>query len=186
MSLIAALFWNKSPNCAISYMIVDDENMQYVVKPTINRLPKKYASFKKSAKNTIKEFFIEVKNLHIKHKKPIIVEYKIVFHVPHLLNFTPAKESLFVQKQFIKYCKKTIKKSKSIKLKPQLRNRLSGKALKQFKKKLRSLYLVSRKKDTGFEYHLWTVALHATPATYAEKLLQVRKKLLKLMWKEEL
>jgi hypothetical protein len=38
--------------------------------------------------------------------------------------------------------------------------------------------LVSRKKDTRYEYNLWAVALHATASNYERKLKLVRKILL--------
>ena len=182
MSLIAAFLWNKSPRCSISTMIFDEETIQLLSAPTIHYFAKSYFRFRRDVKLVIKHFFAEIKRLQQRHKKPITLEFKIVFHAHDIPYLKPAKESKFVYDLFLKYYKKTKRKLKSIDINPQLRKRLTGRHLIQFKKELRSLYLVSRKRHTGFEYHLWTVALHATPATYAAKLNKIRTKLVNAVW----
>lgn len=186
MSLIAAFHWNKSPRCAISTMVVDDETMQYVSAPKMQTLPKGFLSFRKAAKAVIKEFFVELIKLNKINKQPIVLEFKIVFHAYDIPYLMPAKESSFVYKTFNAFARKAKKSIRSMKIKPQLRKKLTGKALIQFKKELRSLHLVSRKKTTGFEYHLWAVALHATTATYKTTLQQVRRTLVDAMWDEDI
>lgn len=185
MSLIAAFLWNKSPRPSISTMIFDDESMDLLVQPTIQYYPKSYFQFRRAARSSIKTFFSQIERWHSSSKQTVVVEFRIVFHAHDIPYLIPAKESKFVFTSFNKYFKKTAKKIPAMTLKPQLRKRLSGKSLKQFKKELRSLYLVSRKKDSGFEYHLWAVALHATAATYRGRLHKIRNKLLSAMWNEK-
>lgn len=186
MSLIAAFHWNKSPRCAISTMVVDEETMQYMSPPKIQALPKGFLNFRRAAKAVIRDFFIEIIRLHKANKKPIILEFKIVFHVHDIPYLMPAKESSFVYKTFNAFARKAKKSIRTMKIQPQLRKKLTGKTLIQFKKELRALHLVSRKKTTGFEYHLWAIALHATPVTYKARLQQVRKILVDAMWSEEI
>lgn len=178
MSLIAAFLWNKTPRCSISVMVVDSRTMEWLIPPKIYYLPKSYLRFQFTARNIIKDFFRQLKRLRKISNKPIMLEYKTVFYAHNIPYISPAKESLHVHTIFLRAYKNTNKKIKKLQLQPQLRRRLSGKALIQFKKELRTLHLVHRKKETHFEYHLWTVALHATPATYVSKLQRVRKKLL--------
>ena len=163
-------------------MVFDDEEAKFLSPPTIKYFPQSYLAFKKASKAVIKDFFAQIERLRKLHKKPVTIEFKIVFHAPHVPYLTPAKESKFVYRVFKNDVRKIRKKSKTIKVKPQLRRRLSGRGLKIFKKELRSLYLVSRKRDTGFEYHLWEVALHATSQTYAAKLRKIRSNLVDAMW----
>lgn len=181
MSLVAAFLWNKSPQCSISTMIVNDENFQVISKPQIKYFSEDYLAFRKHAKSTIREFFKSIKELHKKYKTPITIEFKIVFFAPDVPHLIPAKESEYVYEIFFEYYNKMQQKNKHIKIKPQLRKRLTGRSLKRFKKGLQSLYLVSRKRDTGYEYHLWTVALHATKANYAGKLHRIRTKFVNQM-----
>lgn len=186
MAMIAAFLWNKSSNGSISTMIIDERSMQYLSPPKIHHMPQAYFRFRLAAFKLIKEFFMQIKRLHKLHKKPVIIEFRIVFHaydIPYLL---PAKESKFVYTNFMVMVKLLKKTLRNLQIKPQLRKRLSGRELQQFKKGLRSLHLVSRKRHTGFEYHLWTVALHATSTNYKDKLITVREKLLRAMWNEEI
>jgi hypothetical protein len=184
MSIVAAFLWKKHPRLSLCTMIYDDENIDMLSPPKILYFPESYLRFRREAKNAIKDFFEKIKKLHEAHRKPVIIEFKIVFHAHAIPYLSPSKESLYIYSIFSYYLKKTKKRLKSIKIKPQLRNRLTGKALNQFKRELRSLYLVSRKKDTGYEYHLWTVALHATTATYADKIRQIRTRRLNAMWND--
>lgn len=184
MSLIAAFYWSRSPRCSISMMIFDSDNVKLLLPPKIQYLPKGYFKFKSAAKTIIQDFFQQVVSLHKLAKNPIIIEFKIVFQAHDIPYLMPAKESKLVYKLFTQSFQKNKKKFKLLELKPQLRRRLSGKPLKRFKKELRSLHLVSRKRDTGFEYHLWSIALHATQSTYAIKLQQIRNKLVNAMWDE--
>lgn len=184
MSLVAAFLWHKSPRPSISTMILEDEEMQILVAPRKRYCPKSYLSFRKTAKEEIQNFFNDVKRLQKVHARPVILEFKIVFHAHDIPYLMPAKESRFVHTTFIKMVRKLKKQIKHVTVRPQLRSKLSGKSLKQFKQGLQRLHVVRRKRDTGFEYHLWTVALHATSTTYAEKLERMRKKMLAAMWDE--
>ncbi len=184
MSTIAVFLWNKSPRCSISTMMVNTQNMAYLKSPTIDYLPKNFLGFRKNAKAIIKQFFSEIIRINKVTNEPIIIEFKIVFHAHDIPYLIPAKESVLVYKIFNKYLSKTKKQIKQLKVNPQLRRRLSGAALKRFKKELRNLHLVSQTRETHFEYHLWTVALHATNSTYKVKLHQTKKKLTDAMWKE--
>lgn len=183
MSIIAAFLWKKSPHCSICTMLLDEDTMQFIVRPTIKYIPKQKSQFKKAARAVIKEFFAAIEHVYRRNKAQIILEFRIIFKGTNYYYITPAEESLFVEKQFKFYLKKTKKIiKKNLKIKPQLRQRLSGKILKLFKKRMNSLHLVSRKKHTNYEYHLWTVALHATPKTYSEKLRKVKAKLVNAIW----
>lgn len=186
MSMIAAFLWNKSSNGSISTMIIDDQSMQFLLRPKIYYMPQGYFRFRVAAFRIIKDFFMQIKRLHKLDKKTVILEFRIVFHAYEIPYLLPAKESKFVYTNFMAFAKLTKKTLKTLQIKPQLRKRLSGKALQQFKRELRSLHLVSRKRNTGFEYHLWTVALHATSTTYKEKLHVVREKLVNAMWNNEI
>ena len=181
MSLIAAFMWKKHPRCSISTLILESENMEVLSKSDIHYFTTGYLRFRRESKKTIKNFFAKIEKEYKTHKTSVTLEYKIVFHALHIPYLSPSKESKYVAKVFANYLKKTKKKIK-MEVKPQLRNRLSGKSLKQFKRELRSLYLVSRKKHTNYEYHLWTIALHATKATYASKLQKIRLKLIDKVW----
>lgn len=136
MSLIAAFLWNKSHQSSISMMIVDSDNMQFLLTPRIHYLPRGFFTFRRDARKVINLFFKEIQRLHKTKKKKIAVEFKIVFHAPHISYLSPAKESAFVHKTFHNALKKTKKSIKSLEVKPQLRRRLKGKALKQFKKNI--------------------------------------------------
>ena len=182
MSVVVAFMWNKSPRPSISTMAVDIDTIAYLVKPEIHYLNESFSKFKKSAKKQVSEFFVSIKELEKNYKKPIRIEYKILFLVHGMEYMQPAKESLFIYKLFKKYLNKITRKSKLVKAEPQLRKKLSGKALVEFKKKLQSFYLVSRKQGRGFEYHLWSVALHTTRANYKVKLKRVHRKLNDKMW----
>lgn len=184
MSLIAAFLWNKSPRCSISTMVIDDKKIAFLLAPTIHYLPKSFFGLRKNAKSVIKHFFNEIIRLRKSTKEPIIIEFKIVFYAHDIPYLIPSKESKFVHKIFNNYLSKTKKKIKQLKVNPQLRRRLSGVALKRFKKELRNLHLVNQTRETNFEYHLWTVALHATNATYKTKLQQIKKKLIDAIWEE--
>lgn len=184
MSLIAAFLWNKSPRCSISTMIINNQNMAFLLPPAIDYLPKGFCVFRKNAKMIIKHFFDQIIRLKKLTKEPIVIEFKIVFYAHDIPYLIPAKESMFVYKTFNKYLSKAKKQAKQFKVNPQLRRRLSGVQLKRFKKELRNLHLVSQTRETNFEYHLWTVALHATNATYKTKLQQTKKKLVDAMWEE--
>jgi hypothetical protein len=178
MSLIAALQWRKSPKCCVATLIFDEENMKILSSPKINYLPKNYFRLKREVKKIIKDYFQQIQKLHHEYGKPIKLEFKIVFNVKNIPYIIPAKESKFVYKNFNYWIKKTQKRIKNLTVNPQLRKKLSGKSLKSFNKQLQSLHLVSRKKDTRYEYNLWAVALHATVSNYERKLKLVRKILL--------
>lgn len=184
MKIVAAFLWNKSPRCTISSMIFDYQKMDIISKPEIVYLPKGYLSFRHHASKTIKIFFQKIKSLNKITKAPVIIEYRIVFYAHMIPYLKPAKESKYVYQMFTKQLNKTQKKFKALHVQSQLRNKLTGKNLKRFKKTLRDLHLVSRKRNTGFEYHLWTVALHATTSTYENILKQVKNKLLKKMYED--
>lgn len=184
MSLVAAFVWTKSPRCSISTMIYDDDNLEIVSKPRIQYFSEGYFSFRRYSKNAIKEFFTDIERLQKTRQTPVIIEYKIVFNVHEIPYLAPAKESKFVHKTFNILARKLKSKVNEVKIRPQLRSRLSGKPLKHFKRELRTLHLVSRRRDTGFEYLLWSVALHATAATYLKKLQFIRNKLVSAMWEE--
>jgi len=180
MAIVAAFLWCKHPRCSVSTMILNTKTMAILDKPTIAYFPQYSLRFKKNIKKFINEFITKIEAYQT-DTNPITVEYKIVFpsDIPYMV---PAKESHYTYQNFLKSLQRTQKKIKQLKVKPQLRNRLTGKALKRFKQGLRSLYLVSRKRDTNYEYHLWTVALHATRATYSEKLKQIKKVLTDKIW----
>lgn len=184
MSLIAALYWNKSPHCSISTMILNDENFEFVVLPKIEYLSGNYFSFRKKVKKTLRQFFHDIESSFITYQTPVVLEFKIVFNSNDVPYLKPARESRLVSKVFRNLAKKTQRRIKYLTIKPQLRSKLSGKSLKQFKQGLRALYLVSRKRDTGYEYHLWSIALHATSTTFDKKLTLVRKKLERKIWQE--
>lgn len=185
MSLIAAFLWNKSPRCSISTMVVNDENFQLVSKPERIYFAGKYPLFKRQATAAVRDFFQTMAELYKKHQCPIKVEFKIIHLAQDIPYLTPAKESEFVYALFCKELVRLNKKIKTLDIKPQLRQRLDGIALKHFKQGLQSMYLVSRKRSTNYEYHLWSVALHATNGTYAAKLYKVRTKLLQKMWDKQ-
>jgi hypothetical protein len=63
-----------------------------------------------------------------------------------------------------------------------LRKKLSGTPLKRFKRELRYLSLVSRKKNTNYEYHLWCIVLHATAKNYENRLKALKSKLINSFW----
>lgn len=182
MSIIAAFLWKKSPTCSISTMIFDDETLEFFLSPQLQFLPIPYLQFRRATKKIVCEFFLQLQKLTKISNKPIIIEFKIVFHAHEIPYLKPSRESKFVYKTFKKRLNKAKKELNNIKIQPQLRKLLSGKHLSRFKREIRSLYLVRRKRDTGFEYHLWVVALHATPTTYVLKLQQIRTKLINAMW----
>jgi hypothetical protein len=167
-------------------MIIDDKVPKIIAQPKIHYLPNGVISFRRYAKSIIKNFFSQIEALPKSQKNPIKIEHKIVFHAKHIPYLTPAKESLFVYKVFMKHAKKLKSKSRYVVIEPQLRKLLSHKPLRSFKKNLRSMELVSRKRNTGFEYHLWAVAMHATKTSYSAKLNLLRNKLLNSMWQEVL
>ncbi len=186
MSLIAAFLWNKSPRCSISIMVLDEQTMRFLIPPRSHYLPKGYFRFRQAAKKIVTEFFSQIAHLQKAHKTTVLIEFKTVFETHEIAYMQPAKESLYVHRVLMRSYNKTANKIKKVHIQPQLRRRLSGKSLIQFKHGLRNLHLVSRKKDTHFEYHLWAVALHATPATYTAKLQRLRKKMLAALWDENL
>lgn len=183
MRLVAAFLWNKSPRCSISTMLVDEDNVKILLPPKIHYLTNGYFKFRKDAKDIITNFFKEIIFLQKQHQAIIKIEYRIVFH-SDIFYMIPAKESAFVLRIFLQHLVKLERQNPDIIVGMQLRNKLSGKALRHFKRRLRSMYLVSRKKDTGFEYHLWTVALHATKTNYEKKLNSIQEKLVNAVWSE--
>jgi hypothetical protein len=186
MSLIAAFLWNKTANSSISTMIIDDENFEFLSRPKIQYFPNGFFHFRRATKKSIKEFFSQIEVLHKTLDKRIIIEFRIVFTAHDIPYLKPSLQSKFVYKTFFSYLKKMQNKITSLECKPQLRNKLSGRELKIFKKELRALHLVSRKRDTGFEYHLWTVALHATPTTYVAKLRRMKSRLINKVWDDRI
>lgn len=177
MSLVAAFVWRKTPKLSISTFMYNNENIKIIVAPTQHLLPHTLRTFKKETKKIINNFIMELKTLSKLHSK-IIIEYKIVFNVSFIPWMIASDESMFVYKYFLRAVTKLQKKIHHIKIKPQLRNKLKGKSLKHFKRELRKMDLVSRKKHTGYEYVLWMVALHATSETYKKKLDAMKQKLL--------
>src|SRR5690349_4680802 len=94
--------------------------------------PRESLLFRKSARHSIKNFFSEIAKLYKMYEQIIIVEFKIVFKVHEIYYMLSSDESKFVYQCFMNFFKKTKRKIKLIKIKPQLRRRLSGKALKNF------------------------------------------------------
>lgn len=182
MSLVAAFLWNKSPRCNVSTMVFDEETMEIIAAPKIEYYAKGFFRFRLQAKTTVKKFFNDLNQIQNLRKKPIRLEFRIVFNAINIPYLSPAKESEYISKIFFYYLKKTKIKNNAFTITPQLRSKLSGRPLIKFKKELRSLYLVSRKRNTGYEYHLWTIALHATTATYQRKLDSIREKLMENYW----
>lgn len=166
-------------------MVMDNETIDILVAPRIQHFSESYLKFRSASKKAIKEFFMQIEALEKAHQQPVIIEFKIVFNTYSIPFLTPSRESKFIYKTFHYYLRKTKKRLKLLKIKPQLREKLSGKELKYFKKELRALHLVSRKRDTGFEYHLWTVALHATSTTYKMLLQKVRDRLFDKLWNQD-
>lgn len=186
MSIVATFLWIKSPKLSICTMIHDNQTVELLLKPMRQDLPSGYFPFRKAVKKIIGDFFQEIVQLHKARETQIIIEYKIIFNAtvyPYYV--VPSKESKFVYKTFMKGLKKLTKRNEFISVKPQLRSKLTGKSLKYFKRELRALYLVSRKRNTGFEYLLWMVALHATESTYKKLLAQMRNKLFDSAWHKE-
>lgn len=183
MSLIAAFLWRKSPKLSICTLMFDSETMKIISSPKIVYFSKKLFSFRSEAKQIINEFVFQLMQFS-KVYKNIFIEFKIVFDVSDMSWFKVSNKSRFVNGFFIKSVAKIQRTNPHIKLRAQLRQKLSGRALKHFKRELRLMNLVSRRRDTGFEYHLWTVALHATPKTYEKKLQIIKKKLFQTWWNE--
>lgn len=186
MRLIAAFMWSKAKRNSISTLIFDTDDIKVLSPPTKHFLPKNYFSFRQSIRKITNDFFQQIIELNKQSEKSVSVEFKIVFRTHEIAYMKASADSLYVLKYFMQCVKKTKKKIKNIELQPQLRKRLTGRSLKLFKKELQSLYLVSRKRNGGFEYHLWAIALHATKATYADKLRQIRHKLVDSMWDENI
>jgi hypothetical protein len=184
MSIIAAFYWTKSPRHSISTLIFDDETVDILSPAKIDYLPQNDMSFQKAAKLCIQQFFSEISKLNRIYQQPISVEFKIVFKVHEIFYMQPSDESQFVYDFFNKIFKQTKSKIKSLKLRPQLRKRLSGKSLKHFKKELRTMALIIRKRNTGYQYHLWALALHATNMTYLSKLKKIKKNLFNRLWQQ--
>lgn len=186
MDITAALLWNKSPRPALSMMIVNNETLEFYLPPQVYYFPHRYLKFRAETKKTIASFFNEIIKVHkVKPKVVIRLQYRILFHTNDIPYLIPAKESKFVSTTFKKYVRRTVNQLKDLHLEPQLRKRLSGKALLHFKRELRQMRLVNRKRGSGFEYHLWAVALHATPATYKNKLEQLKDKLSAREWQKD-
>lgn len=183
MSLIAAFLWKKSPNQSISTLIFDDSNIKILSSPVIHYLPDGYLRFRRETNKIVKNFFLQALYFHNVTKQPIKIEHKIVFDadIPYLI---PAKESKYVYRTFMYWAKKISKKIRYLKICPQLRKKLSGKSLKFFNRGLRSFDLLSRTAGTRYEYNLWALALHATPATFEEKLKYLKNKLIAEYWKK--
>lgn len=184
MSIVAAFLWNKSPRTYISTMIFDEDTMEVFTLPKIEFFAKGYLTFRRQAKKSILAFFNDIIKAYSKKRKTVRLEFKIVAEVSDIPYMYPAKESRYVRKVFLYYAKKTKQKIKRLKVSPQLRSKLTGRALRIFKRELKSLYLVQRRRDTGYEYHLWAVALHATASTYLEKINRVRRILIDAIWNE--
>lgn len=90
----------------------------------------------------------------------------------------PANKSKFILNYFLKKTNHL----QDVKVQPQLRNRLKGKSLKYFKRQLRKMELVSRKRGSEYEYLLWMVALHVTSKSYEIKLKTIKTKILEHFW----
>ncbi len=184
MSIVAAFLWQKSPTQSISTLIFDEDTLTVYSRPKKFTLSKKLFSFSRESKKIINNFSDHLIRLSTKYQKKITVEYKIVFLVNTISWMSPARESKAVLRLFRKAIKKIQKKHANIVLAPQLRRKLSGKSLLMFKRELRKLELVSRKRNTGYEYHLWAIALHATSTSYNKKLLMLRNALVNKYWNE--
>jgi len=184
MSIVAAFLWQKSPKQSISTLIVDEDTLTVYSRPKKFIFSKKLFSFSRESKKVINHFSDHLMKLATKYQKKITVEYKIVFLVNTISWMNPARESKAVLTLFLKAIKKIQKKYPNVMLAPQLRRKLSGKSLVMFKRELRKLELVSRKRNTGYEYHLWAIALHATASSYDKKLLMLRNTLVNKYWNE--
>src|SRR5438105_3568554 len=104
--------------------------MEIISSPRIRYYPKKKLSFKREVKKTIKKFFQEITFYHRKYKKPVSLEFKIVFNVTGVEYMVPAWESLYVYTLFLNACEKLNNSIDDFELNSQLRKRLSGKALR--------------------------------------------------------
>jgi len=175
MSLIATFLWKKSPQ-TIATFVFDDETIQIIRTPQIFYLPKKLKFLKKEIIKIVTDFIKDLEILSKEHAR-IIVEYKIVFKAESIPWITLSPESKYVYKKFIQAMTISQTNCKQIKLKPQLRKKLSGKALKYLKQELQKMELVSGKRTRGFEYHLWMIALHATAKTYRPTLKKIKQRL---------
>ena len=184
MSIVAAFLWRKTPKPQICTMVYDDQTLIILSAPKIYYFSQKTFSFRKEAKLIVDEFINELSTLAILKTTRLIIEHKIFFKTSGTFWFIPAKKSQFLYDYFIKAIHRLKKLSFEVSLKPQLRSRLKGRPLKIFKRELRKMKLVSRKRDTHYEYHLWALALHATSKTYDKKLASLKEKLLDQFWNQ--
>ena len=184
MSLVAAFLWSKSTS-SIATVIFDDDTMQVLSTPKITYFPPYSFKFKRIMKQFIRAFCDDIKVLSATSQQRIIIEYKIVFITRRWRYMVPSKESKYVYKIFQQMMNKLSNRIPEIDLKSQIRNKLKGKHLLAFNRKLRSLNLVSRKVNTRFEYNLWAVALHATKKSYEKSLAKISEKLMEAFWRNE-
>ncbi len=180
MTIVAAFCWKKAPQLSVSTMIVDLNNLELLSAPKILFLSPGIFAFRKDAREIVKQFISEIIDAS-KGIDEINIEYKITFPRKLFWFQKPSKESRYIYNYFFKQIKKLIQ-NPEFKLCPQLRKRLSGKDLLTFKRELRKLGLIERKREKFYEYALWNIALHATSKTYKDKLNILKKKLINKYW----
>src|SRR5579872_1466808 len=106
MKIIAALCWDGSKDKAISYMIIDDK-YQVRCTPVIKRLGTNgIKSFEREAKEIIKIFFREIKDIQNGNNSKAKIEYKIVGHANpanqfHTQMHKPSARTEYVRKCFL-------------------------------------------------------------------------------------
>lgn len=179
-TITATFFWQRADNKCISFMIIDNA-YRLRVGPISKKLNyKNFNFFTLEAEKIIKQFFQEIESLRIGNQDKIVIERKILNPIPSFLleSLHPSSfETEFVNVKFMDYFHRLKEKNPHVQLNKQLRKKLSGKALSEFKNKLYALQIISTQKNNAYQWHLWALALHVTNSNYQAILRKLSKTL---------
>lgn len=88
----------------------------------------------------------------------------------------PSDETEFVRSEFLR-CHKQLIGHGSVELAKQYRKKLKKPELDEFKKEITGLELIDGKRGNAFQFHLWSLALHATKSNFKTKIRKLKKAL---------
>lgn len=183
MNIIGAFHWDGSNPKSISTIIID-EDYSVRLEPSISKLKGlSLIDFKIEAEKLINNFFREIETFaKNKNGNTVTVEYKIVGHASvaspfHTQMHKPSDCTEFVRDKFHECFNKLTEKYSSLTLAKQYRSKLQNSALITFKQGLGDLQMVSAKRGNAFQFHLWSLALHATTGNYEKKLRNLSRKI---------